>query len=70
MIAVSFLCYGLAGQSTGGVIFAAFTEHVAGGPAHLRITLSVLSAVMMAICVGFLVLADRRYPRARALAEA
>jgi MFS family permease len=70
MIAVSNLCYGLIGQSTGGVVFAGFTEHVAGGPAHLRVTLAVLSAVLMAVCVGALVLADRRYPQAQALAEA
>ncbi|HWE48010.1 MAG TPA: MFS transporter [Caulobacteraceae bacterium] len=69
MIALSSLCYGVVGQSTGGVIFAEFTEHVAGGPAHLRVTLSVLSAVLMAACVGFLFWADQRYPAARALAN-
>ncbi|HEY3815439.1 MAG TPA: MFS transporter [Caulobacteraceae bacterium] len=69
MIAVSNLFYGLIGQSTGGVIFAEFTEHVAGGPTHLRVTLSILSAVLMAACIGCLILADRRYPRVRTLAE-
>jgi MFS family permease len=69
MIAASNLCYGLIGQSTGSVVFAVFTERLAGGPAHVRWTLCILSAVLMAACVGFLMLADRRYPRAQTRAE-
>ncbi len=69
MFAVSNLFFGLLGQSTGGVIFALFTENVAGGSAHLAVTLSVMSAVFMAICVAALVISDRRYVAAQALAE-
>jgi MFS family permease len=69
MYAVSNLFFGLVGQSTGGVIFAQFTERVAGGPSNLRITFSVMSAVFMAICVAALVISDRRYAAAEALAQ-
>jgi MFS family permease len=69
MIAVSNLTYGVVGQSTGGLIFASFTEHVAGGPMHLNITFAVLTAVLMALLAVALWFSARAYRGAVALAD-
>lgn len=70
LVALQSLCYGLLGSSLGGVVYATFTDRVLGDPAGLPVTLSVVSGVMMLVVIPTLIVADRRYVRAKALAEA
>lgn len=70
MIALSNLFFGLFGRAAGAVLYAAFTDKVLRDPSKLNISLSVISVVLMAVCLPALFIADRRYGRAKALAEA
>lgn len=70
MLALSNLFFNLLGRALGAVLYAAFTDKVLRDPAKLNVSLSVISVALMAICLPALFIADRRYDRARELAEA
>lgn len=70
MLALSNLFFGLLGRSMGAVLYAGFTDKVLRDPGKLNVSLSVISMILMAICLPALFIADRRYGRAKAMAEA
>jgi MFS family permease len=70
MLALSSLFFGLLGRAMGAVLYAGFTDKVLHDPARLNVSLSVVSVLLMAVCLPALFIADRRYDRAKAIAEA
>jgi MFS family permease len=70
MAAFCNLIFGLFGSSMGALVYAAFTDQVLHDPAKVYITLSLISGVLLALIVPLLMLADHRYTRVKALAEA
>lgn len=70
MLALSNLFFGLLGRAMGAVLYAGFTDKVLRDPGKLNVSLSVVSMLLMAVCLPALFIADRRYARAKAIAEA
>lgn len=69
MIAVSNLFFGLFGKGFGALLYALVTDKVLRDPLKLNVSLSLVSAGLMAVVIPALFIADRRYGRATALAE-
>lgn len=67
--AFSTLCFSLLGTSLGQLTYALVTDKVLGGPQMLPWSMSVVSAVLLTLCVLGLGLSDRRFERATQMAR-